>query len=211
MSELDRPDVASESEDITTKVIEYENDVVPFLSHYNITPGSTPVNKRLLYKLYKQHYSKDPLSSTQFHLIVGMFIVSYWNKAGGFYRMNQDNFTVSTHIFKEYNEHRVEKTKSNTYRKHFELFLKKKSISNGNKWFEGYYLHEIYKDYCRELKLTRPKLGRDNFHKFMKLYFKHRRISDSRAMWYMVNEETTKLLTEEDKNGIKERRSKKER
>lgn len=211
MSELDRPDVASESEDITTQVLEHETDVIPFLSHYNITPGATPVNKRLIYKLYKQFYSKDPVNSLQFHRTVGLFITSYWNKSGGFYKLNQDNFTISAHMFKEHNKHRIEKTKSNTFRRHFESFLAKKEIRTGSKWFEGYFLHEVYKDYCREIKLTRPKLGRDNFHKFMKLYFKHRRISDSRAIWYMVNEETLNLLTKEEKDGFKERRSKKER
>lgn len=209
LAALDGEFPVSETTDITTEVLEHNNDVIPFLSHYKITPGDTPVNKRLLYRLYKVYYSQDPLPSLQFHHIVGQFLVYYYNRSGGFYKMNQDNFTISTHMFKEHNNKTIEKTKSNTYRRHFEGFLQKKSISAGTKWFEGYLIHEIYKDYCREINLKTPKLGRDNFHKFMKLYFKNRRISDSRAIWYMVNEATLTILTEADKDGIKARRSQK--
>lgn len=196
--------------DIKTQILEHYNDVVPFLSNYKIEPGETPVNKRILYRLYKTHYSKDPVSSLQFHHIVGQFLGYYYNLSGGFYKLNQDNFTIASHMYKEHNNKRIEKTKSNTYRRHFELFMQKQNVQPGNKWMEGYLIHEIYKDYCRQSGMSKPKLGRDNFHKFMKLFFKHRRISDSRAFWYMVNEETTTILNEERKCEIKARRSKKE-
>jgi hypothetical protein len=59
----------------------------------------------------------------------------------------------------------------------------------------GYDLHDIYIEYCSSLGLTKPKLGRDNFHKFCKLYFKYKRIGDSRANKYAVE------ITPEEQNG----------
>lgn len=93
-------------------------------------------------------------------------------------------------MFKEHKKKTVDKTKSNTYRRHFETFLVNRNIKPGDKFIEGQIIHDIYKDYCKnELGLRHPKLGRTNFHSFCKLYFKHKRIGDSRAMWYQINKE----------------------
>ena len=63
------------------EILEYENNVVPFLSHYNIQPGEMTVSKKLLYELYKKHV-QDPLEPLQFHRIVGKFIGHYSNYSG---------------------------------------------------------------------------------------------------------------------------------
>lgn len=187
-------DSAGEAAPETEEILEHNNDVIPFLSHYKIEPGEMAVNKKLLYRLYKQYYSKDPLSSRQFHYLVGQFLGYYYNYSGGFYRINQDQFKLSAYMFKEHRKKTIDKTKSNAYRKHFEAFLERKEIEKSSKYIEGYILHDIYKQYCKEIGLTTPKLGRDNFHKMCKLFFKHKRNGDSRVNMYAVE---TKLTKEE--------------
>lgn len=186
----------------TTEIIEYMNDIVPFLTNYGITPGNTQVSKKLLYKLYKM-YSKNPVSAFDFNTKVGEYITE--NNAN-YYYINQDNFSISRHIYKE--SEKKDKTKSLTYQKHFNWFLTEREIKSGNKWVEGFILFFIYKDFCKSRRINN-KLGYVNYHKFLKLHFQHKRIKGNRSLWFKIDEATYNLLSEEEKNVIREARQKK--
>lgn len=86
-----------ESEDevdvVVAQVFDYNDDIVPFLSFYNITPGDTPVSKKLVYKLYKT-YSKQPLDKVTFITQVARFV----SHRGDHLFLNTDNFAISQHI-----------------------------------------------------------------------------------------------------------------
>lgn len=194
----------------TEEILEYENNVVPFLSHYNIQPGDLTVSKKLLYELYKKHV-EEPLEALQFHRIVGKFIGQYANYSGTFYRINQDQFAISAHIFKLFTDSKITKTKSKTYQNHFNSFLKTKNISKGTHWVQGFVLYEIYRDFCRD-RHKRAAFSYRNFHEFLKQNFKHKRLNGNRSLWFAVNEETKSYFTKEQIDDIIEaRRSKKER
>lgn len=191
-----------ESDDIAEKseVFNYADDIVPFLSFYKITPGTTPVSKKLLYKLYKT-YSKQPLDERNFNVQVGVYI-----EANGYnYNLNLDNFAISNHIYTA--EKKKDKTKSLTYQKHFNWFIQEKQVLNGRTWVEGFILYFIYKDFCRERRVN-PKLGYTSFHKFLKLSFPYKRIKENRSLWFRVDETTANTFTEEEKNVIREARTK---
>lgn len=184
-----------------TEILEYMNDVVPFLTNYGITPGDSPVSKKLLYKLYKT-YSKNPVENNEFSLKVGEYIPQ---KSKEYYYINQDNFAISKHIYKE--SDKKDKTKSLTYQKHFNWFLTERQMKSGNKWTEGFILFFIYKDFCKSRKVN-PKLGYVNYHKFLKLHFQHKRIKGNRSLWFKIDQDTYNLLSEEEKNVIREARQK---
>jgi hypothetical protein len=42
------------------QITDYFNDIVPFLTNYGITPGETPVSKKLLYK-HTRHTARTQL------------------------------------------------------------------------------------------------------------------------------------------------------
>lgn len=184
------------------EVLEHSDDIVPFLSYYGVQPGETLVSKRLLYKLYRT-YSKNPIPQHQFILAVGDFISS--KRAGGrqFFCLNQDNFAISQAIFKS--QKKIEKTKSLTYQKHFQWFLTGRGVRKGTKWLEGFILYFIYKDFCRSHRVN-PKLGYENYHKFLKLHFPFRRLKENRSLWFKVDDLTANLLSEEEKGIIREAR-----
>jgi hypothetical protein len=186
------------------QILEYTNDVVPFLTNYGITPGDTPVSKKLLYKLYKA-YSKNPIIPVDFNTKVGEYITE---KSNQYYFINQDNFAISKHIYKEIDK--KDKTKSLTYQKHFNWFLTESNIKPGSKWLEGFILFFIYKNFCKSRRINH-RLGYLNYHKFLKLHFKYKRIKENRSLWFKVDEETFNILNEEEKNVIRNARKKETR
>lgn len=186
------------------EVLEYDNNVIPFLSHYQIQPGEFLVSKSQLYSLYRQHVM-DPIPQLNFHRIVGQFIGHYRNHSGNFYKINLHQFKLSEYMFK-LRVGKIKKVdKSKGWRRHFESFLKKKEIEKGNNWLEGYILQEIYRDFCRDRK-KRPALGYENFLKMGRLYFEHRRVSSSRAVFFKVNDKAYNYFTEEKKDEFREAR-----
>lgn len=194
----------------TEEILEYENNVVPFLSHFNILPGETVVSKKLLYNLYRVFVS-EPVNSLSFNRIVGQFLGHYRNYSGNFYRINQDQFAISQHIFKLFTESHITKTKSVTYQNHFKAFLATKNITKGTHWVQGFVLYEIYRDFCRD-RHKQAKFSYSSFYKFLQENFKSRRVSGNRSMWFGVNEEAKNYFTKEQVNDIIEaRRDKKER
>ena len=198
MSVMNSPD------DFTPKVeqiTDFHNDIVPFLTNYGITPGNTPVSKKLLFNLYKT-YSKQPATNKEFQLQVGQYIT---DKTSTYYYINQDNFAISQHLYKE--TKKKEKTKSVTYQKHFEWFVDQRNITSGHKWTEGFILFYIYKTFCKERNVN-PKFGYKSFHKFLKLHFTFRRVKENRALFFRTDANTYELISEEEKNVIREARKK---
>lgn len=196
-------------EEQVTEILEYNNNVVPFLSHYNIQPGNYPVSKRLLYKLYKNHVDL-PLENNSFQRVVSEYLPFYENRNGKFYKINLDQFKVSEYIIKKLNDKKVVKEKSPSYRKHFENFLKQKNIEAGNFWVESFVIYEIYLEFNRNRK-KRPLFSYKSFHSMLKTYFKNQRRTSSRVLWFRVNESTSNYFTQEQIDDIKARRSTKKR
>lgn len=186
-------------EDIS-KVFDYNDDIVPFLSNYQITPGTTPVSKKLLYKLYKA-YSKQPLDQHNFNLQLG----GYLSHTREHYQINIDQFAISQHIYQT--EKTRDKTKSLTFQKHFAWFTREANVVTGRNWVEGFILFYIYKDFCKQRRVN-PKLGYVNFHKFLKLHFQYKRLKGNRALWFKVNDETASIFSEEEQNVIRQARQK---
>lgn len=189
------------SEDVpesTVQIFDYKDDIVPFMGFYNITPGTSPVSKKLIYKLYKT-YSKEPLDSLNFTIQLGKFV----SHDRDHFLVNLDNFAISNHIYEA--EKTREKTKSISYQKHFNWFIDNAGVQTGSSWVEGFLIFHQYKDFCRERRVT-PKLGYVNFHKFLKLHFQYRRVKENRALWFRVNYETANKYTEQEKEVIRDGR-----
>lgn len=193
---LDSDDVV----ETTTEIFEYSDDIVPFLSKYNITPGPTPVSKKLLYNLYKT-YSSQPMNTIEFNTRVGNFVTP----TRQFFYLNTDNFAISKHIYEA--ETRIDKTKSLTFQRHFDWFLAEANVSRGTKWIEGFILFFIYKDFCKARRV-KPKFGYVNFHKFLKLNFQYRRLKENRSLFFKVSDEVYNIFPEEEKEKIRKAREK---
>jgi hypothetical protein len=189
------------------KIVEYTDDVVPFLSQYEIIPGDKAVKKSLLYKFYRA-YSENPVDSYIFNRIVGQYIQYYSNSNGLFYKINMDSFRISKFILELNKQGKIDKPKSAAYRKRFEKFLKEHNIEKGEHFTPGFVIYEIYRD---SLKGKHPEFSYKSFQQMLKLYFKEKRVESNRSLWYGVNKETRNYYGEEEIRAIKERRSKKKK
>jgi len=207
MAALEGGEEAVTEEQKTEEILEYHNNIVPFLSHYNITPGNYSVTKSLLYRLYKA-YVEEPAPALVFHRVVGQYLHKYHNRSGGFYQLNLDQFKISKHMFDLLRDSKIDKTKSVKWRKRFETFLEAKNIAAGKDWVAGYVLYEIYLDWCRERKKG-PSFSYSAFHSFLKVYFSGQRKTANRSLWFQVNENAANYYTKEQLDGIEKRRSKK--
>lgn len=184
----------------TAEIFEYSDDIVPFLSNYNITPGEALVSKKLLYRLYRA-YSKTPIDQRNFHIQIGVFLAPTRTH----FKINIDQFAISKYIYET--EKTRDVAKSLTYHKHFNWFMKEANVSQGGHWLEGFVLFFIYKDFCNSRRVH-PKFGYNNFHKFLKLHFPFKRIKENRSLWFKVNEETANIFTKEDRERIVQARQK---
>lgn len=194
---------SDEVEESSVQIFDYKDDIVPFLSFYNITPGDSPVSKKLLYKLYKA-YSKEPLDQLNFNVQVGRFV----SPSRDHFNLNLDNFAISNHIYQA--EKKRDKTKSLTFQKHFNWFITERGVESGSHWIEGFILFFIYKDFCKSRRVN-PRFGYVNFHKFLKLHFQYKRINGNRSLWFKVNQEIAQFYTEEEKDVIRNARTKEKR
>jgi hypothetical protein len=187
-------------EDIVEKDHVYLNNVVHFINHYKLQSGEYAVNAVILYKLYTLLVDY-PQPVRAFKSMLNRFFHHYSNSNGDFYKLNID----SLHLMKEYDILFIEKKNNNFaspgIRKHFEVFLEKKNVTSGDFWIQGFFIHDIYRDYCREIN-KKPRLSYQNFQKMLQLYFENRRITSERALWFKVNKETAEKHTEEERKII---------
>lgn len=189
------------NEDIVN-VFNYDSDIVPFLSNYGITPGNTRVSKKLIYNLYKT-YSKEPITQVQFTTQMATYISHDRDN----FLINIDTFAISRYIYEA--QKTRDKTKSLTYQKHFNWFIKEAGVETGRVWLEGFILFFMYKDFCKSRRVN-PKLGYVNFHKFLKLHFPYKRLKGNRALFFKVNEETENFYSGEEREQIRQARTAKE-
>lgn len=165
------------------EILEDVDDVVPFLSHFNIRPGEYPVNKTLLYELYKQ-WSKNPVTGRRFSVKVGYYIPFKEFHRKWCFIINVTAFTLNRKTFDLFNE-KPDKRKSPLYRQHFENFIRKYNLDKEEVWVPGYVLFHMYDKWTYRIKKHHP-IGRHNFVQFCNIYFKKKRHKDSKAFCYLT-------------------------
>lgn len=185
------------------KPLNDDSTVYGFLVTYGIKPGNYPVKARLFYELYKR-WTKDPLEKASFDYQIAKYLVYGQKYNQKIYFIDKDAFKISEEIQRLLTP--KNKTKSKSYKKHFETYLKKYNIKPGNFWVESYVLYYLYDKWVYGIKKKTP-LGEQQFHLFCKLYFKHKRIGSSRVMWFGVNgEDLMKIVPKSKIKRIREGR-----
>ena len=91
------------------------------------------------------------------------------------------------------------------YKVHFENFLKRFDIKEGDYYIESFLLYWLYDRWTYDCKKNNP-LGYMQFVHFLKLYFPRERITNSKVAWYGVDKSITNHISEEDANDIRQKR-----
>ena len=150
-----------------------DSSVYSFLVTYGIKSGESTVKSRLLYELYKR-WTKAPLEKAKFENAITKYLVRCSRSGQTVYLIDKDAFKIGEEIQKFLTP--SNKTKSKSYKKHFEIYLDKYGIKPGTYWLESYILYFLYDKWIYSIKKKAP-LGEIQFFNFCKLYFKYKRYS----------------------------------
>lgn len=191
-----------EAEDIETT--EWTNDVPHFLSHFKIEQGTYRVRADLLYKLYLL-YSKNPIKQAAFTYTISQFLVRNGTRYE-YYLINIKPVRIAKVVNTKIKSREVHTTANLALKKHYEKFLLDCGVHKSTTWIEGIILYEIYRHYCIN-KRIKIRFAPDKFIKISKLYFKTRRIGESRAAWFGIDTNIiNRFLTEDMIKRVHERK-----
>ncbi len=184
-SEQELLDAISKDEPTHTVLIQqptFGNDIVSFLSFYEIKPGQDKVRFAMLFHLYKL-WSKDPVSKETFAKQLSIYM---GKSERGYYSINLGTLRLTEEAFRLVNEQTVNKAKSVPWRRHYEDFLTHHSITTGKYYIESYILFMLYKEYI--VTTDRKALSYVQFNNLSKVYFKDCKQNDHGVYLFGINE-----------------------
>jgi hypothetical protein len=182
--------------------LEYRNDIPLFLSAYNVLPGEHCVSKRVLLELYRAWSNKSVRPST-FYYHISKYLIIHQKGPKHYYLINESAINISTKAYALVKENSIDKTKSPTYKKHFEQFLKDMNIVPGDYYVETFILFKVYDNWHYSKKMKKNPLGNTQLFNYFKLYFTHRRKTDSQMQWFAVDRSILNNFTEQQLERIK--------
>jgi hypothetical protein len=175
--------------DSQAKVYTWPNDVMEFISVYNLKSGTEEVTSSLLYNLYT-HWSKDPVKRKAFTFTLrDLFPTINYSKTF-VVLLNSSTLNLKAQAYK-YVE-KEDKTKEKGWMDHFEKYLFFYSLKSGSFFAKDSVLYSLYSRWYG--KKRRP-LGFKQFNNHCKLYFKNKLIKTH--YWFAVDHSIKNHLDEE--------------
>lgn len=178
-------------------IVGVSDDVFIFISTFNILPGNETVLKKAMYDLYK-NWSKDPVSSYTFSLKMTKHFKTHMKGPKHYYELNLNSFQIEKETLVLLEKTSSQRIKSPNWQKHFESFLQHYGISKGKTWVQSFVLMHFYDKWCYRNK-KKTLLSEVSFFNFCKIYFDYKRNSESRMMWFGLNEEFVKANLSQQK------------
>lgn len=191
--------------------IDYRNDIIEFLSVYNIKPGDDRVKNTTLYNLYKL-WSKTPVNQITFSRNLFELFPTIRYGTSHAVCINKTAIKLKEESWKILKP--MDKRKYPGWKKHFELYLNKYSIKKGRFFVKSSVLYNLYDQWRFKVQkyIKRRPLGSIQFINFCKLYFNCKIINGS--SWFGVDRSIQQHLTKEIINNMntkKERKNVKEK
>lgn len=169
----------------------YKNDILSFLSIFNIKPGKERIKKNVLYSIYRS-WSNNPVSSKDFYIQMAKFIVED-KKSTKLYYINQNVIKITYEAF-QMRKRKIAKVKSKNWGTKFQTYLDNNYIVPGDRWVHEEALYLMYKEINRE-KQPQSLLSRDHFIAFLKITFELKNTAS--GMFFAVNDRTAKYYNNE--------------
>jgi len=158
----------------------YKDDILNFISFYNIKTGDERVPGSTVYFLYK-NWSKVQLKEREFYNKFNKL----FNKKRSDYLLNIEHMNISKLALEKINKTKS-KTKNKKYKEHFEFFLSHYNLKGGDTWVGGELLFKMYLIWRKEAYKPRV-LAKSQFYSFCRLYFSERRNYSKKNTWFAVN------------------------
>lgn len=155
-----------------------ENDVLTFVSVFNLQAGEESVKPYTLYSIYKV-WSKDPVNKNPFYFeMAKLFTISSGN-----YKVNRNAIQITHEAYSQF-KHKDRRLKSKPWTKHFEDFLLFHSIKNGNQWLEASILYFLYDKYIHQRGLDDHPMhymSQTTFYTYADIFLKHKITKDGKV------------------------------
>lgn len=167
---------------------EYKNDILQFISVFNLKPGEEYIKAFTLYSIYKV-WSKTPISKTAFYSEICKYFESLNGKG---YKINRNAIQLTHEAYVKFEKKKI-RLKSKYWTKHFEDFILYYSIKNGSFWLEDEILYFLYDKYTYERNiLNTNRLSKELFFTYADLFFKHKITKTGKV--YSVTDNITVLF-----------------
>lgn len=153
---LDLLDLKDEAGQPSELGFTYKNDIITFISIFNLKPGEDVVKSFTLYSIYKV-WSKNPVSKTVFYNELNSFLP---NTTQGHFKLNQNAIKLTHEAYSRFKQEN-RRLKNKKWAAHFEDFLLFYALKNENYWLEDYLLRKVYLKYAEERNIL------DNIGTFM--------------------------------------------
>lgn len=155
---------------------EAPNDVLSFLSTFNIRDGNERIRRTTLYNIYKA-WSISPIPKKSFHFQVSQYIPIATN----YYNINQNAIRLTYDAYRNFKKTKS-KAKSKVWVSRIEDFLNFNAIKDGPLWLEIDILYFLYDkfEYERGNIHSKSKLTKKYFEKILDVFLKHKTTEKSK-------------------------------
>lgn len=181
--------------------INYKNDVLTFISVFNIQDGEDNIKPHTLYSIYRV-WSKEPISKTAFFLTTGKFLT----KKDIYYKINQNAIKLTHEAYRKFKEEKKNaKLKSKFWTNHFEDFLLYYSLKGDDFWIEAPLLYFIYDKYTHVRGLDKNPMtymGKTVFSTYADIFLKYKNTKYGRM--YLVSSSILNQFQPEQYQRMKE-------
>lgn len=178
LSQLEKSPSNSNEEQITDNILE-------FLSFYNIKSGDNQVKKRLLYKMFIAWNKGNSYGYKYFATKLGLY---FKNKPEYVY-LDLDAIDLTAKakevFFKKENS---KKTKSKFYKNQIEKFIKEKGLKSGKYSVNSSVLYYIYEEWALNSKKKPIKIN--DFSMILSFYFTHYKEKMKSPYFFYIDKDT---------------------
>lgn len=153
--------------------IEHSNDIMEFVSVYNLKTGEERITTKLLYNLYSK-WSQNPVTRKTFALVlIDLFPSIRYGKSHVICLDKKAiNLKEETYNYLK----RMDKTKQKNWTIHFKKYLSKYQLKKGGLFIKDTVLYNLYDKWCFKGYKTKNyhPLSLYQFNNFCKLFFKNK-------------------------------------
>ena len=199
---------SSKDTDESKSSVQATDDLLSFISYFNIKPGVNKVHNKVLFELYKS-WSKNPVPKKKFWFSMPKYFTIHKTSTRYYYEINLDAISVAKTTLKYLQDRKVDKVKYPSWQKHFADFINYYNIKKGNVWLEGYVLFYYYDKWNYHNK-RKMKLSSINFLNFCKLHFEYKIHYKKESYYFSVNKEfLDNYISQEKLNSLRQARENK--
>jgi hypothetical protein len=180
-------------------VVESDNDVVSFLSYFNIKPGTNLTSSWFLFKLYKG-WSKTPLKRYNFSLELSKYLPRAHQT---FLYIDKTSAQISKQLkdYLETNKKSRKHTKNPNYHRKMKTFLDRYQIKEGNYPIEGFILFHMYDCWSYQSRKEKP-LTQKIFISLLKVFFEHYEHDD--ITWFYIDKSILNYISYQVMNELRQ-------